>query len=763
MLKKIVSVKNIGRFQNYSASGNTTLLRNTLILGANGSGKTTICAILRSLKTGDPAHIGGRHTLGAKDSPTAKLLLSDGVANFDGSSWSNVHPYLEIFDNSFVTENVHSGEEVDISHRRNLYRVIIGEKGVTSARNEAELAEKSRGITREITAAAKAIQSHVPAGITLDDFIGLPAEPNIDSKIAEGELTLKGAGQAKEIVERRPLTEIELPALPGEFSALLARTIDDIAEDAELEISKHLEAHSMESDGGNWLAQGLDYSDSGTCPFCGQTIDGVSIIVAYRAVFGDRYKAHRDEIKAMRNRIVELFGDAAIANLTLSMEQNKGGVEFWSQYCSFDAMPLVLSPDIGEAMQKLGRTALDLVERKNLSPLEAIQLDTSFRAAEEACREVQCSARKVAETTSRVNTLIGDRKKKAAGGDIQRTKADLAARRATKVRYGDAVKELCTDYLRLTKKKQKIEQKKNETREQLDAHTNQMIKPYEDRINHYLGAFNAKFRITETKHDYRGGTAASIYQLVINNKTVELGSPETPHELPSFKNTLSSGDRMTLALAFFLTYLECDPELAKKAVVFDDPFTSQDSFRRRQTVQEIVKMAQSYSQVIVLSHDATFLEQIWDKAPPAERIALSLDDYRTQGSKIMPLNLKNACQGRTVQEIDDLQTYLTTGEGNLIDVIRKMRGVLEAYCWMHYPAAFKADQDWLGDIVGKIRGSGEQHPARHLYSELDQINDYTSPYHHGENMSSGKSVQIDSQELTGFVKRTLEVVNALQA
>ena len=308
-----------------------------------------------------------------------------------------------------------------------------------------------------------------------------------------------------------------------------------------------------------------------------------------------------------------------------------------------------------------------------------------------------------------------------------------------------------------------MSRKKTKPREQLDAHTNQMIKPYEDRINHYLGAFNAKFRITETKHDYRGGTAASIYQLVINNKTVELGSPETPHELPSFKNTLSSGDRMTLALAFFLTYLECDPELAKKAVVFDDPFTSQDSFRRRQTVQEIVKMAQSCSQVIVLSHDATFLEQIWDKAPPAERIALSLDDYRTQGSKIMPLNLKNACQGRTVQEIDDLQTYLTTGEGNLIDVIRKMRGVLEAYCWMHYPAAFKADQDWLGDIVGKIRGSGEQHPARHLYSELDQINDYTSPYHHGENMSSGKSVQIDSQELTGFVKRTLEVVNALQA
>ena len=762
MLKKIVSMKNIGRFQNYSASGSTTLLRYTLILGANGFGKTTICAVLRSLKTGDPAHIGGRHTLGANDSPAAKLVLSDGVANFDGSSWSNVYPYLEIFDNSFVTENVHSGEEVDISHRRNLYRVIIGEKGVTLARCEAKLAEESRDTTREITAATKAIQPHVPTGMTFDAFIGLPAEPDIDSKIVEKERALKVARQAKGIVERPPLTEINLPSLPGEFSALLAHTIDDIAENAELQISKYLETHSMESHGGNWLAQGLDFSDSGTCPFCGQNIGALPLIAAYRAVFGDKYKAHRNQINAMRDQIAGLFGVAAIPCLNLSMEQNRGGVEFWSQYCSFDPRPLALSPDIGEAIQTLGKAALALVERKNLSPLEAIQLDTSFGAAVDAYREAESSARKVAEAISRVNTLIAD-KKVAAVVDIGLAEAELAARKATKIRRADAVKELCTDYVRLTEKKQKIDQKKNETREQLDAHTSQMISPYEARINHYLGAFNTKFRITETKHGYPGGTAASIYQLVINDKAVELGNPETPNELPSFKNTLSSGDRMTLALAFFLAYLECDPELANKTVVFDDPFTSQDSFRRRQTVQEIVKVAKSCSQVIVLSHDATFLVQIWDKAPPAERIALSLNDHQTQGSKIMPLDLKRACQGRTVRDIDDLQTYLATGEGNLIDLIRKMRVVLEAYCWTHYPVAFEADQDWLGSIIGKIRGAGEKHPAWHLCGELEQINDYTSEYHHGEKMGSDKSVHIDPQELTGFARRTLEVVNALQA
>jgi wobble nucleotide-excising tRNase len=39
-------------------------------------------------------------------------------------------------------------------------------------------------------------------------------------------------------------------------------------------------------------------------------------------------------------------------------------------------------------------------------------------------------------------------------------------------------------------------------------------------------------------------------------------------------------------LAFFLAHLERGGEFANKTVVFDDPFSSQDSFRRRQTIRE---------------------------------------------------------------------------------------------------------------------------------------------------------------------------------
>jgi hypothetical protein len=87
--------------------------------------------------------------------------------------------------------------------------------------------------------------------------------------------------------------------------------------------------------------------------------------------------------------------------------------------------------------------------------------------------------------------------------------------------------------------------------------------------------------------------------------------------------------------------------------VFDDPFNSQDAFRRRQTVHEIVKLASTAAQVIVLSHDATFLKQIWDKSAPGERKALLIADQRAQGSKLLPADLEKATQGRTVEEYSD--------------------------------------------------------------------------------------------------------------
>ena len=50
MLKKIIAIRDISRFVNSAAPGDTQLLRRTLVLGPNGFGKSTICDILRWLR-----------------------------------------------------------------------------------------------------------------------------------------------------------------------------------------------------------------------------------------------------------------------------------------------------------------------------------------------------------------------------------------------------------------------------------------------------------------------------------------------------------------------------------------------------------------------------------------------------------------------------------------------------------------------------------------------------------------------------------------
>jgi wobble nucleotide-excising tRNase len=163
-----------------------------------------------------------------------------------------------------------------------------------------------------------------------------------------------------------------------------------------------------------------------------------------------------------------------------------------------------------------------------------------------------------------------------------------------------------------------------DAREQLDRHTEQVIAQYGQSINHYLDRINAGFRITTPTHTYRGGPPSTSYQILINQNAVDLGDAGTPLDRPSFNNTLSAGDRNTLALAFFLAQLSQDPGRANKVVVFDDPFTSMDSFRRSHTVHQIYRCGEFCGQVVVLSHETGFLKMLYDRIAPGDRKTLQL-------------------------------------------------------------------------------------------------------------------------------------------
>ena len=387
--------------------------------------------------------------------------------------------------------------------------------------------------------------------MTLETFVTLPVIKDIGDQIIAQETTLLALRQAASINARPVFSEFTLPGLPEGFIELLGRTIDDIAQDAERRVGEHLAAHRMDGDGSNWIAQGIDHAEGESCPFCGQNIHGLPLIAAYRAVFSARYKTLRTEINTTKDKIDKAFGEVALARLGALTEQHKGGVEFWSRYCVFDTVSLAVPGELAAAIRDIGKAALTLIQRKASAPLEAVTVDEAFIAALAAYEKAQTQTESLNQAIGLVNALVATKKAETTTPDVPGAEAKLARLKAIKTRHGDAVAALCSDHVRLCAERDAIDNHKAAIRNDLDKHTNSVVKPYEKRINDYLDAFNAGFSITETRHHYPGGVATSTYQLLINATAVPLGDGKTANNTPSFKNTLSAGDRTTLALPFF--------------------------------------------------------------------------------------------------------------------------------------------------------------------------------------------------------------------
>jgi wobble nucleotide-excising tRNase len=758
MLRKIVSIKNVGRFPNYSAAGNVTLNRYNLIFGENGRGKTTLCAIFRSLQSGDATHIIGRTTLGNTDPPEIRIVLSDGTITVcAGGAWSATFPNLAVFDATFVSENVHSGDAVGVVHRRNLYRVIIGKEGVDLARQIEELDMGTRDKSGEIRMKQNAVEVFMPKGMTIESFLRLPEDPTIDAKITEKDDELAAVKQADQIKRHAGLVELELPSFPAGFAALLGKTIPDVAEEAERRITAQIEKHEMGQRGESWLSEGLGYVRENACPFCGQNVGGIPLIAAYRTYFGEAYDALRTEISALCTRVDTDFSDRKIAEIERVLDQNGAAVEFWSPYGANTSPVLPGADEIGDALRALRQAARSLLDRKAAAPLDRVTPDESFSAAHAAFTTKQNKAAAYNKTVEMANEVIGTKKAATSATDLKTVENALAGLRTTKKRHEEDVKTACAAYQTARAEKKTLEDRKTVVKKELDEYTAKVIPRYERTINRLLDKFQAGFRITKTGHGYGGGVASSSYEILINDMPVELGDAGSPLSTPSFRNTLSSGDKSTLALAFFLAQLEHDPDRGDKVVVFDDPFNSQDSFRRECTVMKIIKSGDLCRQVFVLSHDQIFLKRIWDRLATraAERKCLRLDRVGERNTTIREWDIEETTQPTFVASRRALANYFNSAEGDPRQIVLKLRPTLETYCKNIRPEDF--GNDTLGTIVGKIREVGPAHTLFPVLADLDETNEYTRRYHHGDDPSTADE-PINDTELQGFVKRALKVI-----
>jgi wobble nucleotide-excising tRNase len=618
MIKAVRSISNVGRFAAFSGGDNLPFYKLTVVFAENGRGKTTLVDILRSLQSGHGHCITGRHTLGATGPSAVSILLDSGPATFQNGRWDRTLPDLEVFDETFIHANVYAGDFVELDHRRNLYRMILGDEGVQLARRVDDLAG-DRETARQYREAEQRVKEFLPEDISLEDFLALPQpDNNLAASISALEGQLQALDQDRDVRETEYIRVIQLPSLPERFFDILATELAEVSASAECAMRAHIQQCGMDDRGEAWLRQGLKYESGGRCPFCAQDLTGNDLIESYRRFFNASYIDLTTEIENMAKELDKRFSSEEQLQLQQDIFTNQRLCSFWSQFVTLNLPDLPASDEIQKAWRELHKAARALLLQKQVSPLRKVCPAPNFGSAHKRWAELTEQVGNYRAAVDRANVRdIAHRKQSVENShDLQEIDLDQELRRlqATRIRYSPEADNACCDYIEARERKNSLEEQRRDARERLDAYTQNTLSRYQAPLSEALKNFGTGFKIRMGERpQFSAGRPSVFYEIVINKARVPLGNEKTDPETPSFRNTLSSGDRSALAFAFFLARLQQDQRLAEKVIVLDDPITNQDDVRSAQTQRLIRDLVERAKQVIVLSHAPRFLRGIWDQ------------------------------------------------------------------------------------------------------------------------------------------------------
>ena len=757
MLDRISLIRNVGQFDSVSDGANFPLSKLTLIYAENGRGKTTLSAILRSLGSGDPAPITERKRLSATQPPHIVVKTATGATmNFQTGAWSQTFSNLAVFDDVFVDQNVYSGLSVETAHRQHLHEFILGSQGVVLGKTFQDHVDRIEEHNKAIRVKADAIPASARGTMDADFFCALQARPAVEDEINAAERLL-AAARDQDTIRTAPLFEVlDLPPFDlMHINTLLGRDLAALDVRAAQQVQDHLAGIGEGAEA--WVANGvqrMQTSGANACPFCAQNLSGSSLVEHYRAYFSAAYEELKQAITHAAGRINVSHGANVATAFERSIRVCGERRQFWSKFCDLPDVTLDTAT-VARAWNAARDAVKSLLTAKQAAPLERMMVDDASReavAAYEVWRSKVEALNQFLQTTNAALLVV---KEQAATGNPAAIAADIARLKATQARHTPEISALCNDYRREKMEKGQTESKRDAARAALDTYRKTIFPSYETAINEYLRKFGAGFRLSKVASSTTRAGSACTYSVAIGTDTIAVGGTTAPGT-PSFRSTLSAGDRNTLALAFFFASLDRDPDLKDKIVVIDDPITSLDEHRHLTTVQEMGRLAQRSGQLIVLSHSKPFLCQLWegaDKSVAREAIEIGRSGGgSTLRGWVIHHDLITEHDKRHVL----LRSYLDSSVADNRKVAEALRPLLERFVRVAYPEWF-APGDMLGKFVNLCQqrlGKSDQILGAAHTQELDDVLVYANRFHHDTNRAYETEVVNDGQ-LLDFVKRTL--------
>lgn len=702
MINKIENLVSIGKFRNYQATGIVNFKKLTLIYGDNGSGKTTLTSVFRSLTTNNPEILRNRISTNHTTTQAAQITQV-GTPNifhtFGSSGWTVQFPDIEIFDIHFVNDNIYSGFDFSDEHRKQLHQFVIGAQGV-AIRNQIEQNKIAKATSRQTQTnielqLIQQVGNNLSADL-INVFLNIPAAQvnNIDEQIAIAETALANANANAIIQTLQPLSNITKITSGINFTSLIAdlQTTTQTIQNTVLEslFSQHCQELSTNTLVGpeNWLQRGFAYVEnkqlavetSISCPFCKQSIDVNSdILKSYASKFNDDFNSFVQRLQAHLLSLQNFNLEAAIQAINNINETNSGRIASWAAHLPNTVQPPVFNIIANEAnLREEFQNLITSVQQKIQNPTVAVATATAtvFQSSgQDINANIDVYNQNVANYNNAITTF------RSSIQTVATAQLEVDKLKRIKKRFEAPIDTLCNQLSTERQTLRGLETDYTQLSQQQQAAATAFFNNYQAQVNHYLGnVFKTPFRIDNVVHVAPRGKAIHShigYQLTIDGKEISF----TSNQPFNAKECLSEGDKSTIALAFFLSKLDIDPNKQDKILIFDDPLSSLDTKRRTYTIGIIRELFHQLKQVVVPSHNEFFLHEVGKDIGNAQKCSLRIsEDFVTRASKIEICDLEELVKIDYFKHIEKLEEFRSNPDINLKDsVLGWLRNVLEAH------------------------------------------------------------------------------------
>ena len=636
-IRKIITIKGYKSFLNFewskfckNASGQEETLQHfSIIFGENGTGKSAICDILKSVS----------QTQDFQNTPPtlAEVEINDNnnqSYKYENGRWESNPPdenTFLFFDVDFINANVHTHGLVSSNlqqgaHTQKAGKLIIDlDEKANNLKDMIKTKENERDIFNK-TNAATLVQQFTDKDQELFKVYKDVDEKTTEDKLTKAQEELKKLDAALATLQKlkNKHTEINKLSLVDQimfsnslsnretYTELFARQIKEKAQDeADEKIKDHFEKHKQFIETAkDQIPQ--EYKDE-NCPLCMQPlVNSSKVIEYYRAAFDQSYdkakQKYLSDIQAAirEQELVKLNLTSLPAKVTSVfdvLEKIKTDFEIQDVYnleqkAGFtNKFSNISIPEIDELIAALG-----LLGSVNQKPLDTGNV---YDTIDKKLKETENALTMLNDFITIKNIIVSEFKSKYS--DQTKIISEIQEMSQKQKELGILIDFLKSDKVALVKKQ-------NEVRAQQKSLSDELKKAQED-LKKYLAdtipesvisqmiSTLGKFSLSFTLEHIKPSSNTRDYSFSFRIKD-QKGNER------KFKDGLSEGERQLISLAFFFAINENLSNKQDSVLVFDDPITSLDCPNLKILSELIHKKTQEFAQVIVFTHHPLFFKYL---------------------------------------------------------------------------------------------------------------------------------------------------------